>query len=224
MLFRMAASILSVSVMLLFAGETENKRLNESATVITEIMAAGDQSIPSDLFAKAACAVVVPGMKKGGFIIAAKYGRGFASCRTASGWSGPSAVAIEGGSFGFQIGGSETDIILLVMNQKGMNRLTSSKFTLGGEASVAAGPVGRDATAQTDATMRAEILSWSRSRGVFAGIALQGATLRPDKDVNQMLYGKELEPKTILSGGVLAPSNAAGFIATLAKFGGEKKK
>ena len=155
--------------------------------------------------------------------LAAKYGRGFASCRTASGWSGPSAVAIEGGSFGFQIGGSETDIILLVMNRKGMDKLTSSKFTLGGEASVAAGPVGRDATAQTDATMRAEILSWSRSRGVFAGISLQGATLRPDGGVNESLYGKEMDPKTILGGGVEVPASAADFIATLTKHGGKKK-
>lgn len=208
----------------LIAGEEENKRLQESATILQEIMGADDQGIPRDIFEKSSCAVVVPGMKKGGFIVAAKYGKGFASCRTGSGWSAPSAVRMEGGSVGFQIGGSETDIILLVMNEKGMDRLLGNKFTLGGEASVAAGPKGREATAQTDATMRAEMLSWSRSRGVFGGVALQGSTLRPDEDANKGLYGKAVEPKDVLTGKVAAPAASKTLLAELAKFGGTAKK
>ena len=126
------------------------------------------------------CVVIVPAMKQGGFIVGAKYGKGFITCRIGRGWSAPGAVRVEGGSFGFQIGGAETDVVMLVMNERGADRLLSSKFTLGAEGSVAAGPVGRAATAQTDAKMTAEILSWSRSRGVFAGISLSGATLRED--------------------------------------------
>lgn len=216
-------SVIAMAAMA-FAGADEDKRLKESVTMMEEIMGAGDKSIPSDLFHKAACAVVVPGMKKGGFIVAAKYGRGFASCRVPGGWSAPSAMRMEGGSVGFQIGASETDIILLVMNEAGMQRLIGSKFTLGGEASVAAGPLGRDATAQTDATMKAEILSWSRSRGVFGGVALQGATLRPDEDVNKALYGAEADPKAILGGKAPVPAGAKPLLALLAKFGGSAKR
>ena len=209
-----------------FAGEAEDKRLQASAEVLTEIMGAGDNSIPQGLLDKAACAVVVPGMKKGGFIVGGKYGRGFATCRKAkgAGWSAPSGVRMEGGSFGFQIGGAEVDIILLIMNRKGMDRLTSSKFTLGGEASVAAGPVGRDAQAQTDATMRAEILSWSRSRGVFGGIALQGATLRRDTDVDAALYGSSKSVQEILNGGVAPPKSAATLLSTLNKYSSRPNK
>lgn len=209
-----------------FAGEAENKRLQESAVVLTEIMGTGDNAIPQNLMEKAACAVIVPGMKKGGFIVGAKYGRGFATCRKPSGvgWSAPSGVRIEGGSFGLQIGGAEVDIILLIMNKKGMDRLTSSKFTLGGEASVAAGPVGRDTQAQTDATMRAEILSWSRSRGVFGGIALQGATLRRDTEVDRALYGAEKPVLDILDGHVNPPKAAAQLLAALNKYSSRPNK
>lgn len=209
-----------------FAGEAEDKRLQASADVLNEIMGAGDNSIPQNLMEKAACAVIVPGMKKGGFIVAAKFGRGFATCRNASGagWSAPSGVRIEGGSVGFQIGGAEVDIILLVMNKKGMDRLTSSKFTLGGEASVAAGPVGRSTTAQTDATMRAEILSWSRSRGVFAGVALQGATLRRDADVDAALYGSQKTVLEILNGHAAPPAGAKALLATLNKYSSRPNK
>jgi lipid-binding SYLF domain-containing protein len=203
-----------------WAGEAENKRLQDSADVLKEIMQTGDKAIPQDLLEKAACTVIVPGSKKIGFILAGKYGRGFAVCRKESGvgWGAPAAVRIEGGSAGFQIGASETDIILLVMNRRGMDRLTSSKFTLGGEASVAAGPVGRDSQAQTDVTMRAEILSWSRSRGLFGGIALQGATLRPDEEVDQILYGREIDTKSILSGKVAPPDAAKPLLALLNKY------
>src|SRR5712671_1384305 len=175
------------------------KRLQESAAVFSEIMSAPDKGIPDELLEKAQCIVIVPGMKKGAFIVGGQYGKGFIECRRASGkgWSAPAAVKVEGGSFGFQIGGSETDAIMLVMNKRGAEKLLSSKFTLGADASVAAGPVGRSASADTDAKMQAEILTYSRSRGVFAGIALDGATLRPDKESNTELYGSGLTNKQI---------------------------
>jgi lipid-binding SYLF domain-containing protein len=208
------------------AGEAENKRLNESAEMLKEIMAAEDKAIPQDLFSKAQCAVIVPGVKKAGFIVGAKYGRGFASCRQpgGKGWTGPVGMRVEGGSFGFQIGGAETDVVMLVMNKKGMDRLLSSKFTLGGEATAAAGPVGRDTSAQTDATMRAEILSWSRSRGLFGGIALQGATLRDDADVDTALYGGGADRRAVLEGKKEVPESAKALIGLLNKYSGFKGK
>jgi lipid-binding SYLF domain-containing protein len=165
----------------------------------------------------------VPGLKKAGFIVGAKFGRGYAMCRTAKGWSAPVAMRVEGGSVGFQIGASETDIILLVMNQRGMDRLLSSQFTLGGDASVAAGPVGRDSSAQTDVTMRAEILSWSRSRGVFAGISLEGSTLRADSDTDKDLYGQQINREDVLHGKVPPPAPALALIATMNRYSGVGK-
>jgi lipid-binding SYLF domain-containing protein len=185
-------------------------RLDASADVISDMMKAGDKGIPQDLMNKSDCVIIVPNMKKAGFIFGAKYGRGFAMCRRAGGrgWSAPAGIRIEGGSFGLQIGGTEQDAVLLVMNETGMKHLTSSKFTLGGDATVAAGPVGRAATAQTDASMHAEMLSYSRARGIFAGIVLDGATLRPDDSANQELYGEKLNNKTILTGDVKTPPAA----------------
>src|ERR1039457_7195771 len=176
-----------------FAADREVKvddRLDASADALPDAMRAADKGIPQDLLDKAKCVVVIPGMKKAGFIFGAKYGRGFAACRQSggSGWSAPAAMRVEGGSVGFQIGASETDVVLLVMNDGGMKHLLSDKFTLGGDASAAAGPVGRDVSAQTDAQMSAEMLSYSRSQGLFAGISLQGATLRPDGATNKELY------------------------------------
>jgi lipid-binding SYLF domain-containing protein len=183
------------------AADEDAQRLKAASDTLQEIMGTPDKGIPTSLFQKAECVVIIPGMKKAGFVFSGKYGRGYASCRKASGgWTDPAGMRIEGGGFGFQIGGSETDLVLLVMSRKGMNGLLTSKFTLGGEASVAGGPVGRDATAQTDATMRADILSWSRSRGVFAGISLQGGTLRPDEDANKGLYGQKVSSKSVLTG------------------------
>src|SRR5580658_1687499 len=158
---------------LLAKGNDSVKRLNETAVVFSEIMATPDKGIPEDLLARAHCIVIVPSEKNAAFLVGAKYGKGYVSCRRNGGWSAPGTVIIEGGSFGFQIGGSMTDVIMLVMNQGGEDKLLSDKFTLGGEASVAAGPVGRTATAQTDLQMHAEILSWSRTQGVFAGLALE---------------------------------------------------
>src|SRR6185295_2574646 len=175
------------------------KRLDEAAAVFSEVMATPDKGIPQDLLENAHCIVIVPELKTGAFIIGGKYGKGYMSCRNkrGPGWSAPATVRIEGGSVGFQIGGSTTDLILLVMNERGADKLLESKFTLGAEGSVAAGPVGRTATAQTDAQLHADILSWSRSQGLFAGIALEGATLRQDLDDNATLYGKKLENREI---------------------------
>jgi SH3 domain-containing YSC84-like protein 1 len=199
------------------------QRLDEAAAVFKEIMATPDRSIPQDLLDKAHCIVIVPGLKKGAFIIGAKYGKGFLSCRAqARGWSAPGTVRVEGGSVGFQIGGSESDVIMLVMNERGAAKLLSSKFTLGGEGEVAAGPVGRQASAQTDALMRAEILSWSRSRGVFAGISLQGATLRQDLDDSAVLYGRKITNKEIVQSGVAAPKAAESLLGLLNKYSSAK--
>jgi SH3 domain-containing YSC84-like protein 1 len=188
-------------------------RLDASAATLVDLMRASDKGIPQDLINKARCVVIIPGMKKAGFIFGAEEGRGFAACRKAggSGWSAPAAVRTEGGSFGFQIGASETDVVLLVMNHGGMKHLLSDKFTLGGDASVAAGPIGREATAQTDAMMNAEMLSYSRSRGLFAGISLQGATLRPDRESNKVLYSRDSTNREILAGDFKTPAIARSF-------------
>ena len=190
-------------------------RLAAAAETLVSLAKAPDSGIPSDLIKKAECVVVVPSLKSGAFIVGADYGRGFASCRTGSGWSAPAAVKMEAGSVGFQIGGSESEIVMLVMNKKGMNRLLSTKFTLGGDATVAAGPVGRNAQAKTDAAMTAEILSYSRSRGLFAGVALEGGTLREDDSANKDLYGKEMPNRTILTGATPAPDGSAAFVAAI---------
>jgi SH3 domain-containing YSC84-like protein 1 len=196
-----------------------DKRLRHASEAFQEVMAIPDKGIPRDLFDKAQCIVIVPDLLKGAFGVGGKYGRGYASCRHGGyGWSSPAAVAIEGGSFGLQLGGSSTDVIMLVMNQNGMNRLLSDKFTLGGEAAAAAGPVGRDASANTDVLMRAEILSWSRSRGVFAGLSLEGATLRPDGKENRKLYGREISNKEILETGVGTPPAARPLVALLNRY------
>jgi len=196
------------------------QRLDEAATVFSEVMATPDKGIPQDLLANARCIVIVPSEKTAAFVIGAKYGKGYVSCRNKSGvgWSAPGTVRIEGGSVGFQIGGSETDLIMLVMNQGGADKLLSSKFTLGGEGSVAAGPVGRTATAQTDLQMHAEILSWSRSQGLFAGVALEGATLRQDLDDNATLYGRKLENRDIVMTGMRPPRSSMRLLDLLNKY------
>jgi len=217
------ALTLAMCTVLTMANEQEDRkkvdeRLQSSAEVLREVMAAPDKGIPSDLLKKAHCAVVVPGVKKGAFLVGAQYGKGFVTCRKKAGWSAPASVRVEGGSFGFQIGGEEVDVIMLVMNARGAEKLMTSKFTLGGDASVAAGPVGRTTTAQTDALMNAEILTWSRSRGVFAGISLAGATLRPDEDDNAALYGKKLGSKDIVYSNRTAPAAARPLLALLHKY------
>ena len=202
------------------------KRLAEAAAVLSEIMAAPDRGIPEDLLANAHCIVIVPGLKTAAFVFGGKFGKGYVSCRKSDGvgWSAPGTVRIEGGSVGFQIGGSETDLVMLVMNQRGADKLLSSKFTLGAEGSVAAGPIGRTATAQTDAQMRAEILAWSRSQGLFAGLALEGATLRQDLDDNATLYGKRIENRQIVTTEVRTPKAAAKLIGLLNKHSARERK
>ena len=195
------------------AAEKESKvddRLNAAADVLADMMHASDKGIPQDLMNKAKCVVVIPNMKKAGFIWGAKYGRGFGMCRRpgGTGWSAPAGFQIEGGSFGLQIGGAESDIVLLFMNDGGMKRLLSDKFTIGGDASAAAGPVGRDASAQTDILLKAEILSYSRSRGIFGGLTLDGSSLHTDKATDHDLYGHDVTTKEVLSGDVKAPAMA----------------
>jgi SH3 domain-containing YSC84-like protein 1 len=209
---------------LLAAESDAPKRLQAAAEAFTEVMNTPDKTIPQDLLAKAQCVVIVPGLKTGAFIVGAKYGRGFASCRKKSGvgWSAPAAIRVEGGSFGFQIGGTETDVFMLVMNRKGMERLMSTKFTLGADASVAAGPVGRDTQAETDAAMTAEILTWSRQRGLFAGVSLSGATLRPDDDANKELYGRDVNKREILTSDVAPPPAASELMEELNKYSSRK--
>jgi len=211
---------LAFATSLLAIDKEPAKRLGEAASVFSEIMAAPDKGIPQDLLNKAHCIVIVPSLKTAAFLVGGKYGKGYLSCRNKSGdgWSAPATVRIEGGSVGFQIGGSTTDLVMLVMSERGADKLLESKFTLGAEGSVAAGPVGRTATAQTDAQMHAEILSWSRSQGLFAGLALEGATLREDLDDNATLYGKRLENRDIVSNGRPAPKSAASLIGLLNRY------
>ena len=196
------------------------KRLNDAATVLSEVMAAPDKGIPQDLLEQAHCIVIVPDLKTAAFVVGGKYGKGYLSCRSKgdAGWSAPATVRIEGGSVGFQIGASSTDLIMLVMSERGADKLLDSKFTLGGEGSVAAGPVGRTVTAQTDVQMRADILSWSRSQGLFAGLALEGATLRQDLDDNAALYGRKLENRAIVAEHIKAPKAAARLMTLLNKY------
>ena len=215
--------VLLAGAVSLGAASDAAERVREAAVVLKEIMASGDRGIPQDLLDNAECAIVIPGLKKGAFIVGAKYGRGFMSCRTGrAGWSAPAGMRVEGGSFGFQIGGSETDVVMLVLNRRGAEKLLKSKFTVGGDASVAAGPVGRTSSAETDALMRAEMLSWSRTRGVFAGISLKGATMRQDAEANRELYGRKVENRELVAGKIAAPASAAGFVSLLNKYSGRK--
>jgi SH3 domain-containing YSC84-like protein 1 len=204
--------------------DTAQERLRDSTAVFSEIMQTPDKGIPQDLLGKAQCIVIVPGLKKGAFIIGGEYGRGFAECRRpgGTGWTAPAAIRIEGGSFGLQIGGSSSDLVLLVMNQNGLDRLMSDKFTIGADATAAAGPVGRTAAAETDVELHAEILSWSRARGAFAGVSLNGATMRPDDGVNKELYGKKVSNREILASDMTPPAAAQPLIKELDKYSPRK--
>jgi len=190
----------------------DDERLRNSGTVLKEILDVPD-NIPQDLLDKADCVVVFPSVLKAAFIIGGSYGRGAMSCRKGENfkgsWGAPTMMALEGGSFGFQIGGEATDFVLLVMNERGASGILASKVKLGGDASVAAGPVGRDASADTDATLRAEILSYSRARGLFAGVSLEGSTIRPDNGDNRRVYGREIPARDIVLAGVVAAPPAA---------------
>jgi lipid-binding SYLF domain-containing protein len=212
---RFAITTLALLPVMAFAKDNNMKIMHESAAVFHEIMSAPDKGIPNDVLEKAHCIGIVPNLKRAGFIVGAKYGKGELVCRTATGWSAPEIIVIEGGSVGFQIGAGETDVVFAVMNKTGEEHIMQDKFTLGGDASAMAGPVGRDAQAQTDAMMHAEILSYSKARGLFAGISLEGATLRPDREDNHELYGRDVTPREILSGTVPPPPAASALYMDL---------
>ncbi len=200
--------------------DKESVRLKESYQVLKEILDTPDKGIPKDLMDKAECVVIFPSVKKAAFVVGASYGRGAITCRSGAEfrgpWSAPAMFALEGGSFGLQIGGEATDFVLLIMNEQGANSVMSSKVKLGADASAAAGPVGRTTSAETDVVMKAEILSWSRARGIFGGISLAGSTLRSDDGANKHLYGKELNAKGIVrEGKVTVPAAAKQLIDLL---------
>src|SRR5713101_4311506 len=204
-----------------FAAEgKDNKaedRLKAAASVLDEIESAPDQGMPEEVLGSAECVAVVPSMLKGGFIVGARYGRGVASCRTPKGWSAPAFFTVEGGSFGLQIGGQAVDLVMLIMNQEGMQKLLSSEFKLGADASVAAGPVGRHAAADTDWKMRAQVLSYSRARGVFAGLELNGAVIKQDKESTREFYGRMQPFRTTLET-VSSPQGSYPFLQSLSKW------
>ena len=201
-----------------------SERVQAAADVLSEIQDAPDQGIPENVLGSAECVAVVPSLLNGGFIVGARYGRGVASCRTSKGWSAPAFFLIEGGSVGFQIGGQAVDVVMLIMNSDGMRNLLSSKFKLGADASAAAGPVGRAAAADTDWKLKTQILSYSRARGVFAGVALDGAVIKQDKDSTREFYGHVVTPQASLQGSVDAPQGAYPFLTTLAKWATEAAK
>jgi len=206
----------------LVAQQKEQDRLRASYTVMTDILGTPDKGIPRDLLNKAECVVVFPSVKKAAFVFGASYGRGVMTCRSGENfrgpWTAPAMLAMEGGSFGFQIGGQATDFVLLIMNEQGAKSVMSSKVKIGGDASAAAGPVGRTTSAETDIVMKAEILSWSRARGVFAGVSLTGSTLRSDDNANENLYRKQLSAKQIiLQREVETPAAGKQLIALLDK-------
>lgn len=201
----------------------EVHRMNAAATVLEEVMGAPDKGIPQEILESAKCLAVVPSMLKGGFVVGASYGKGVASCRTGSGWSAPAPFKLAGGSLGLQIGGEAADVVMVIMNDRGMKDLLSSKFKLGADASVAAGPVGRHAEGDTDWKMRAEVLSYSRARGVFAGISLDGAVVTQDEDETRVLYGDKVSFERILTGKVLVPSGSESFLAAVKKYTAEAR-
>ncbi|HEY3767788.1 MAG TPA: lipid-binding SYLF domain-containing protein [Candidatus Angelobacter sp.] len=203
-----------------FAAEAASSRLASATTVLDEIMSTPDSGIPIEIIGSAKCVAVVPSLLKGGFVIGGAHGRGMATCRTATGWSAPAPLTTTGGSIGLQIGGQAVDLIMVVMNDRGMQALLTSKFKLGADASVAAGPVGRHAEGSTDWKMRAEVLTYSRARGLFAGISFNGAVIKQDEDATKELYGRMVDFKTILTGSVQPPQSAEAFIAAVRKAAG----
>lgn len=221
--------IVSLCTLSLFADDEpkESKvtdRVQSAADVLNEIQSAPDSGIPQEILGSSECVAVVPSMLKGGFIVGAKYGRGLASCRTEKGWSAPAFFSVAGGSVGFQIGGQAVDLVMLIMNKDGMRHLLSSQFALGADASVAAGPVGRHAEGNTDWKMRAQVLTYSRARGIFAGISLNGAVVKQDKDSTREFYGHMVTSRSILTGAVEAPAAANPFLTTLAKWAQQAAK
>ncbi len=199
--------------------DEHTKRIHEASITLHELLNAGDRGIPEHLINRAQCIGIVPDLKRAGFILGAKYGKGVLSCRTAAGgWSAPATMRVEGGSIGLQIGAGETDVVFLIMNRSGEEKVLRDKFTVGGDASVMAGPVGRSSQAQTDAAMAAEILAYSRSHGVFGGVSLEGATLRPDNEDNAKIYGRSVSAREIVHGDVAPPASASELLNELGRF------
>jgi lipid-binding SYLF domain-containing protein len=215
----MCAMAISAGTLPLHAQDAKlDDRLNAAAGVIDEVMGAPDKGIPQSILASAYCVVVVPHYKKGAFVIGAQYGQGVATCRTPKGWSAPVFVRLEGGSFGWQIGGQSTDLILVAMNDHGLQDMLRSKFKLGGDAAATAGPVGRDAQASTDATLHAEFLTYSRSQGLFAGLDLDGTDLSQNAADTRTEYGADIPYLKILHGGIPTPPNARHFVHSVARY------
>jgi lipid-binding SYLF domain-containing protein len=215
-----------VLVAIVFCGlsfaESAAGRAESAATVLTEIMSAPDKGIPEEVLGSAKCVAVVPTLLKGGFIFGGARGKGMATCRTADGWSAPAPFTMTGGSFGFQIGVQGVDLVMLIMNERGMQALLSSQFKLGADASAAGGPVGRHAEAATDWKMRAEVLTYSRARGLFAGVTINGALVRQDEDATREIYGRMVPFKTILTGAVPTPQGGEPFVAAVRKATGSE--
>jgi SH3 domain-containing YSC84-like protein 1 len=211
------AAIALLALQLHAQEETPDKRLERTAATYREIMAAPDRAIPEKLLDKALCIVIVPGVKKAAFVVGGEYGRGFASCRVPGNWSAPAPVRLTGGSFGLQLGADSTDIVLLVMNEKGLERLLADKVALGGDVAVAAGPVGRDAKADTDVLLHTEVLGWSRTRGIFAGVSLNGTVIENDKAEAMRIYGRAWSNRDIIRGGIAVPQAAKALAAELAR-------
>ncbi len=223
---KLIALVLLCSLPLLARAQDETRakdidRIDAASTILDEIMAAPDKGIPEEILGDAKCVAVVPSMIKGAFVFGANYGKGVASCRTDKGWSAPAFFRVEGGSFGFQIGGQAVDVVMVIMNENGMKNLLSSKFKLGADASVAAGPVGRHADAATDWKMRAQVLTYSRARGVFAGLSLSGAVIKQDADDTRAFYGHIVPYRSLLLGEIPAPADAQKFLKSLVKYGGD---
>jgi SH3 domain-containing YSC84-like protein 1 len=218
-------SLLVSSTVIAADRSDEVKRLKRATEVFTEIMQTPDKGIPGDTLDKSECIAIVPGLKKGGLGLGAKYGKGVVMCRKQDrSWTAPSFISVEGGSVGFQIGFEQIDVVMLIMNRKGLDKLISDKFTVGADASAAAGPVGRQAAAQTDVQMHAEILTYSRAKGLFAGVSLDGATLRQDKDNIRDFYGKDIDPRRILLDGTVEMPPEARPLASALSWQSPKKQ
>ena len=217
----MAATLVSTMAVAAEEPSEQVKRMDAAASVLDEIMGTPDRGIPEELLDSAKCLAVVPSMVKIGFVFGGRHGRGIATCRTNSGWSAPAPFTVTGGSWGLQIGGEAVDVVMLVMNDRGMQKMLSSKFKIGADASAAAGPVGRHVEGETDWKMRAEVLTYSRARGAFAGVTINGASITQDKDGTRILYGRMIPSAQILKGQVKAPEGSHQFLATVRKYATE---
>ncbi len=219
-----AVALMCVSTLSFASGRQDSlNRLNNAGTVLNQIMASPDKGIPQEVFDNAKCIAVVPHMIKGAFVFGGKHGRGVATCRTASGWSAPAFISVGGGSWGLQIGAQSIDLVMTVMNEQGMQHMLSNKFQVGADAAATAGPVGRHASAGTDWKADSEILTYSRAKGLFAGISLTGAVVQQDDDSTKDIYHKKMTQRKILSGGVATPAGSAAFMRAIRHGSGQSR-